>query len=129
LYRIATKDADEKALVARISAGLTTLAEQGAAAGLHLMIAGQRIGSDLGPGVTALRAGLAGRLCFQVADADTARMALGDTAPDAIEAVQQFGSGRKGVCVIAGDGPWKRARPVHTTKGQAKRAAVEYAHL
>ena len=35
-------------------------------------MSGQRIGSDLGPGVTALRAQLGGRVCHQVADEETA---------------------------------------------------------
>jgi S-DNA-T family DNA segregation ATPase FtsK/SpoIIIE len=62
---------------------LVRLAQLGAALGVHLLIAGQRVGSDLGTGVTALRAQLGGRICHRVTDPETAKMTIGDLFPDA----------------------------------------------
>ncbi|CAM5311133.1 Conjugal transfer protein TraS OS=Streptomyces fumanus OX=67302 GN=GCM10018772_13120 PE=4 SV=1 [Streptomyces fumanus] len=52
-----------KAEAEQCSTLLLRIAQLGAALGLHLVVAGQRVGSDLGPGVTALRAQLGGRIC------------------------------------------------------------------
>ncbi len=76
LFLIADKT--EKDQVARIATGLLRVAQLGRAFGVYLIICGQRIGSDLGPGVTALRAKLSGRVCHRVNDPETATMTLGD---------------------------------------------------
>ncbi|MFI6443545.1 FtsK/SpoIIIE domain-containing protein [Kitasatospora sp. NPDC050543] len=128
LYLMATRD--EKAEVGEISTNLLRLAQLGAALGVHLVIAGQRVGSDLGPGVTALRAQLAGRICHRVSDSGTAEMALGDLNKDALTAAQQITLAEQGVAItVSEDGQWTRARSIHTTPEQARRAAKKYAHL
>ncbi|GAA2154561.1 FtsK/SpoIIIE domain-containing protein [Kitasatospora kazusensis] len=128
LYLTATRD--DKAEVGEISTNLLRLAQLGAALGVHLVIAGQRVGSDLGPGVTALRAQLAGRVCHRVSDPGTAEMALGDLDKDALAAAQRITLAEQGVAITAGDdGRWTRARSVHVTPAQARRAARKYAHL
>ncbi|MEY9941282.1 S-DNA-T family DNA segregation ATPase FtsK/SpoIIIE [Streptacidiphilus sp. MAP5-52] len=120
----------EKAEVGQVSTALLRLAQLGAALGIHLVIAGQRVGSDLGVGVTALRAQLAGRVCHRVLDKGTAEMALGDLDPDAVEAVQRITAAQQGVGVTFGwDGQWMRARSILTTPEQARRIADKYAHL
>ncbi len=86
LYLIADKA--EKDQVTRISTGLLRLAQLGRAFGVYLVICGQRIGSDLGPGVTALRAQLTGRICHRVNDPETATMTLGDLDPAALAAAR-----------------------------------------
>ncbi|MFD4394311.1 FtsK/SpoIIIE domain-containing protein [Kitasatospora sp. NPDC058478] len=128
LYLVATRD--DKAQVGEISTNLLRLAQLGAALGVHLIIAGQRVGSDLGPGVTALRAQLAGRVCHRVSDAGTAEMALGDLNKDALEAAQRIALAEQGVAITADtDGQWTRARSIHVTPDQARRTARKYARL
>jgi S-DNA-T family DNA segregation ATPase FtsK/SpoIIIE len=120
----------EKGEAAQVSVALLRLAQLGAALGVHLVVAGQRVGSDLGPGVTALRAQLAGRVCHRVLDKGTAEMALGDLNRDALDAAQQITSGQQGVAVSFTDGGgWMRARSLLTTPDQARRTARKYAHL
>ncbi|MFJ4090011.1 FtsK/SpoIIIE domain-containing protein [Kitasatospora sp. NPDC089913] len=128
LYLVATRD--DKAEVGEISTNLLRLAQLGAALGVHLVIAGQRVGSDLGPGVTALRAQLAGRVCHRVSDPGTAEMALGDLDKDALEAAQRISLAEQGVAITADtDGRWTRARSTHVTPEQARRSAAKYARL
>lgn len=118
----------DKAEVAKVSTALLRLAQLGAALGVHLIVAGQRVGSDLGPGVTALRAQLAGRVCHRVMDKGTAEMALGDLDKDALAVVQQITVNQQGVAVsFTGDGGWMRARSVLTTPEQARRVSEKYA--
>src|ERR1017187_3131373 len=49
-------DKSEKDQVSRTATGLLRVAQLGRAFGVYLIVCGQRIGADLGPGVTALRA-------------------------------------------------------------------------
>lgn len=66
LFLIAGRSEKDEAQAA--ATALVRLAQLGAALGVYLVVAGQRVGSDLGPGVTALRAQLGGRVCHRVAD-------------------------------------------------------------
>ncbi|MEU4172168.1 FtsK/SpoIIIE domain-containing protein [Streptomyces sp. NPDC026665] len=92
------------------STALLRLAQLGAALGLHLVVAAQRFGSELGPGATALRAQLGGRICHRVNDEASAEMALGDLSPDAIAVAQAITEDEKGVAVTTIGGHWVRAR-------------------
>ena len=128
LYLMATSA--DKGEVGQVSTALLRLAQLGAALGIHLIVAGQRVGSDLGTGVTALRAQLAGRVCHRVQDKGTAEMALGDLDKDALAAAQQITPEQAGVAVAFGEGGgWMRARSTLTTPEQARRVAEKYAHL
>ncbi|WP_019355282.1 FtsK/SpoIIIE domain-containing protein [Streptomyces sp. AA1529] len=89
---------------------LLRLAQLGAALGVHLVAAGQRVGSDLGPRVTALRSQLGGRVAHRAHDAATAEMTLGDVSPDAVTVTQTIGDHEQGVAVISTGGRWTRAR-------------------
>ena len=130
LYLVASAEKGEKSEVAQVSTALLRLAQLGAALGIHLVVAGQRVGSDLGPGVTALRAQLAGRICHRVLDKGTAEMALGDLDKDALAVAQQITAAQQGVAVTFTDGGgWMRARSLLTTPEQARRTAEKYAHL
>ncbi len=66
---------------------LVRLGQMARAVGIYLEVCGQRFGSDLGRGATALRAQLTGRVVHRVNDKQTAEMGLGDIAPDAVMAV------------------------------------------
>ena len=123
-------DKSERDQVARTSTALLRLAQLGRAFAVYLIVCGQRIGSDLGPGVTALRAQLSGRICHRVNDPETATMTLGDLDPAALDAARAIPAETPGVCIVAGqDGTWHRARSVYVPEHEAEQAAREYAHL
>ncbi|MEU1630790.1 FtsK/SpoIIIE domain-containing protein [Streptomyces sp. NPDC020096] len=122
-----SRDAREEA--AACSVLLLRLAQLGAALGVHLVAAGQRFGAELGPGVTALRAQLSGRVAHRVNDPTTAEMALGDLAPDALAAAQMITEEEQGVAVTTVGGRWLRARSTLVTTDQARTAAAESAPL
>ncbi|MER7050336.1 FtsK/SpoIIIE domain-containing protein [Streptomyces jumonjinensis] len=116
------------------SAMLLRLVQLGGALGLHLVVAGQRVGSDLGPGVTALRAQLGGRICHRVHDSGTAEMTLGDLDKDAVAAAQSITPEEPGVAIRTGpDGGWERARShrltPEETAGTVARHASRTPHL
>ncbi|WP_030992804.1 FtsK/SpoIIIE domain-containing protein [Streptomyces sp. NRRL WC-3744] len=119
---------ESKAEAEQCSTLLLRLAQLGAALGLHLIVAGQRVGSDLGPGVTALRAQLSGRICHRVNDPGTAEMTLGDLNKDAVTVAQSITAEERGVAVCTGpDGGWSRARSHLTPTEEAVSTARKYA--
>ncbi|SHI23365.1 FtsK/SpoIIIE domain-containing protein [Streptomyces sp. 3214.6] len=109
---------------------LVRLGQMARAIGIYLEACGQRFGSDLGRGATALRAQLTGRIVHRVNDKQTADMGLGDIAPDAVSAVTAIQPDRPGVAV-AGDasGGWSRIRTPEITPDEAAAVCREYAHL
>ncbi len=123
-------DKSEKEEVSRTATALLRVAQLGRAFAVHLIVCGQRIGSDLGPGVTALRAQLSGRVCHRVNDPETANMTLGDLDPAALDAARAIPAETPGVCIVAGqDGTWHRARSVYVPEHEAEQAARDWAHL
>lgn len=119
---------DDRAEAEQCSTYLLRLAQLGAALGVHLVIAGQRVGSDLGSGVTALRAQLGGRICHRVNDPGTAEMTLGDLHKDAVAVAQSIEADQQGVAVTLSEGiGWVRARSHATTPTDAGRMAGQYA--
>ncbi|MFJ3770555.1 FtsK/SpoIIIE domain-containing protein [Streptomyces sp. NPDC090075] len=121
---------ESKAEAEQCSTLLLRLAQLGAALGLHLVVAGQRVGSDLGPGVTALRAQLGGRICHRVNDPGTAEMTLGDLNKDAVAVAQSISAEERGVAVCTGpDGGWNRARSHLTPTEVAVSTARKYSAL
>ncbi|WP_460302299.1 FtsK/SpoIIIE domain-containing protein [Actinocorallia aurea] len=123
-------DKSEKDEVARTATGLLRVAQLGRAFAVYLIVSGQRIGSDLGPGVTALRSQLSGRVCHRVNDPETANMTLGDLDPAALDAARAIPAETPGVAIVAGqDGTWSRARSVLVTEDEAEQAAKDFAHL
>ncbi|MFJ3776555.1 FtsK/SpoIIIE domain-containing protein [Streptomyces sp. NPDC090075] len=127
LFLVASRSEKDEAQAA--GTALIRLAQLGAALGVFLVVAGQRVGSDLGPGVTALRAQLGGRVCHRVADPGTAEMALGDLNPDALKAAQAITPEQAGTAVLASGDGWERARSHLITEADAEAVAAEYAHL
>ncbi|UED88541.1 FtsK/SpoIIIE domain-containing protein [Streptomyces profundus] len=112
-----------------VATALVRLAQLGAALGIFLIVAGQRVGSDLGPGVTALRSQLGGRVCHRVTDSGTAEMALGDLHRDALHAAQSIAPDVPGTAVLACGGGWERARSHLVSEREAQAIANEYRHL
>ncbi len=123
-------DKSEKDQISKTGTALLRVAQLGRAFAIDLIVCGQRIGSDLGPGVTALRAQLSGRVCHRVNDPETATMTLGDLDPAALDAARIIPAETPGVCVTAGqDGSWHRARSAVVTEEEAEQAVKDYAHL
>lgn len=121
---------ESRAEAEQCSTLLLRLAQLGAALGIHLVVAGQRVGSDLGPGVTALRAQLAGRICHRVNDPGTAEMTLGDLNKDAVAVAQSITAQERGVAVCTGpDGGWSRARSHLTPTEEAVSTARKYSAI
>ncbi|NGO42102.1 FtsK/SpoIIIE domain-containing protein [Streptomyces ureilyticus] len=121
---------ESKAEAEQCSTLLLRLAQLGAALGMHLVVAGQRVGSDLGPGVTALRAQLGGRICHRVNDPGTAEMTLGDLNKDAVTVAQSITAEERGVAVCTGpDGGWSRARSHLTPTEEAVATARKHAAM
>ncbi len=117
-----------KAEAERCSTAMLRIGQLGAALGIYLFVAAQRMGSDLGPGVTALRAQLSGRICHRVNDAGTAEMTLGDLNKDAVAIAQSITTDEKGVAVCAdADGTWSRARSHKATTEEARAVARKHA--
>ncbi len=123
LYLMADKS--EKDEIAKTSTALLRVAQLGRAFGIYLFCCGQRIGSDLGPGVTALRAQCSGRICHRVNDPETATMTLGDLDPAALVSAR----------AIPPRHPASRSSPARTASGTApapstspKHAAEHAAH-
>ncbi|MER5912086.1 FtsK/SpoIIIE domain-containing protein [Streptomyces sp. NPDC001982] len=114
----------------RIITALARLAQLGRAAGIYLEVCGQRFGSELGKGITMLRAQLTGRTAHRVNDEASANMAFGDIAPDAVLAAIQIPTDMPGVA-IAGDstGGWARIRAPHTSLRQAVNTCNRHADL
>ncbi|MFH9893822.1 FtsK/SpoIIIE domain-containing protein [Streptomyces luteogriseus] len=119
---------DEEKRRDRIITALVRLAQLGRAAGIYLEICGQRFGSELGKGITMLRAQLTGRTAHRVNDETSANMAFGDISPDAVLAAIQIPAETRGIA-IAGDstGGWHRIRAPHTSLRQAVNLCNKYA--
>lgn len=128
LALFATKDEEKRR--DRIITALARLAQLGRAAGIYLEICGQRFGSELGKGITMLRAQLSVRTAHRVNDETSANMAFGDIAPDAVLATIQIPVDSPGLA-ITGDasGGWARIRTPHTSLRTAVNACNKHAHL
>ncbi|MER7534727.1 FtsK/SpoIIIE domain-containing protein [Streptomyces sp. NPDC097704] len=127
LALFATKDEEKRR--DRIITSLVRLSQLGRAAGIYLEICGQRFGSELGKGITMLRAQLTGRTAHRVNDETSANMAFGDIAPDAVLATVQIPTNRPGTAVVGdSSGGWVRIRTPHLTLRRAVNTCNEHAH-
>ncbi|OMI89034.1 plasmid transfer protein [Streptomyces sp. M1013] len=114
----------------RIITALARLAQLGRAAGIYLEICGQRFGSELGKGITMLRAQLTGRTAHRVNDESSANMAFGDIAPDAVLAAIRIPTDTPGVAVTGdSSGGWAHIRAPHTSLRQAVNVCNRHADL
>ncbi|MCX4828260.1 FtsK/SpoIIIE domain-containing protein [Streptomyces sp. NBC_01016] len=126
---LTTSRADEKRRT-RIIVALVRLAQLGRAAGIFLDIYGQRFGSELGDGITMLRAQLTGRTAHRVNDESSSKMAFGDVSPHAVFAATQIRNDRPGMAVVGySNGEWARIRTPHTTMREAVTACNKHDDL
>lgn len=122
--------ASQKKRRERIITALIRLGQLARAAGIYLEVCGQRFGSELGDGVTMLRAQLTGRVCHRVNDEASAKMAFGDIAPDALTAVLAIAPEQRGVAIAADStGGWSRIRTANVTLRTAVAACNRHAEL
>ncbi|MFG3584002.1 FtsK/SpoIIIE domain-containing protein [Streptomyces sp. NPDC047990] len=128
LFLVATRKEEERR--DEMVTHLIRLAQLGRAAGIYLEVCGQRFGAELGKGATMLRAQLTGRVCHRVNDEASAKMALGDIAPEAVSAACSIPAERPGLAV-AGDtsGGWSRIRTPHISLADAAATCRGTAHL
>ncbi|MGW1882796.1 FtsK/SpoIIIE domain-containing protein [Streptomyces sp. NPDC001970] len=127
LALFATKEEEKRR--DRIITALARLAQLGRAAGFYLEICGQRFGSELGKGITMLRAQLTARTAHRVNDETSANMAFGDIAPDAVLAAISIPTDTPGLAVTGDStGGWARIRTPHTSMRQAVNACNRHAH-
>jgi len=128
LFMVATrKDEDRRD---EMVTQLIRLAQLGRAAGIYLEVCGQRFGAELGKGATMLRAQLTGRVCHRVNDEASAKMALGDIAPEAVGAACAIAPERPGLAVV-GDtsGGWSRIRTPYLSLGAAAAVCAQTTDL
>lgn len=128
LFLVATKKDEERR--DEMVTQLIRLAQLGRAAGIYLEVCGQRFGAELGKGATMLRAQLTGRVCHRVNDEASAKMALGDIAPEAVSAACAIAPESPGLAV-AGDisGGWSRIRTPYLSLGDAAEICRQSADL
>lgn len=128
LFLVATRKEEERR--DEMVTQLIRLAQLGRAAGIYLEVCGQRFGAELGKGATMLRAQLTGRVCHRVNDEASAKMALGDIAPEAVLASCAIAAELPGLAVV-GDtsGGWSRIRTPHLSLADAAATCRETAHL
>lgn len=118
LFLVATRKEEERR--DEMVTQLIRLAQLGRAAGIYLEVCGQRFGAELGKGATMLRAQLSGRVCHRVNDEPSAKMALGDIAPEAVGAACTIAPERPGLALV-GDtsGGWSRIRTPYLSLADA----------
>ncbi|MEV0093377.1 FtsK/SpoIIIE domain-containing protein [Streptomyces sp. NPDC050738] len=114
----------------RIITALVRIAQLGRAAGMYLDIYGQRFGSELGSGITMLRAQLTDRTSHRVNDESSAKMAFGDISAHAVFATTQISKERPGTAVVGDStGGWARIRTPHTSLRAAVNACNRHEDL
>ncbi|WP_034088217.1 FtsK/SpoIIIE domain-containing protein [Streptacidiphilus albus] len=128
LFMVATRKEEDRR--DEMVTQLIRLAQLGRAAGIYLEVCGQRFGAELGKGATMLRAQLTGRVCHRVNDEASAKMALGDIAPEAVGAACAIAPERPGLAVV-GDtsGGWSRIRTPYLSLGAAAAVCAQTTDL
>ncbi|MDJ1131515.1 FtsK/SpoIIIE domain-containing protein [Streptomyces iconiensis] len=128
LFLVASKKDEERR--DEMVTQLIRLAQLGRAAGIYLEVCGQRFGAELGKGATMLRAQLSGRVCHRVNDEPSAKMALGDIAPEAVGAACTIAPEMPGLAVV-GDtsGGWSRIRTPYLSLSDAAGRCAQSARL
>ncbi|MFE9399792.1 FtsK/SpoIIIE domain-containing protein [Streptomyces flavidovirens] len=128
LFLVATRKDEERR--DEMVTQLIRLAQLGRAAGIYLEICGQRFGAELGKGATMLRAQLTGRVCHRVNDEASAKMALGDIAPEAVGVASTIPAELPGFAVVGdSSGGWSRIRTPYLSLADAAATCRETAEL
>ena len=95
------------------------------AMGIHVILAGQRFGSDLGKKITAVRAQIGGRVCARVNDVETARMVLSNLDDDAHRRALTIP--RPGQAIVQTGPTWHYARATYLNSAERRATAARHA--
>lgn len=95
------------------------------AMGIHVILAGQRFGSDLGKKITAVRAQIGGRVCARVNDVETARMVLSNLDDDAQR--RALTVPRPGQAIVQTGSTWHYARATYLSSAERRAIAARNA--
>ncbi len=95
------------------------------AMGIHVILAGQRFGSDLGKKITSVRAQIGGRICARVNDVETARMVLSNLDDDAQR--RALTVPRPGQAIVQTGPTWHYARATYLTSVERRATAARHA--
>jgi S-DNA-T family DNA segregation ATPase FtsK/SpoIIIE len=95
------------------------------AMGIHVILAGQRFGSDLGKGITSIRAQIGGRVCARVNDVETGRMVLAGLDEDAQHRAMTIP--RPGQAIVQTGSTWHYARASYVGTVARRAIATRYA--
>jgi S-DNA-T family DNA segregation ATPase FtsK/SpoIIIE len=93
--------------------------------GIHVILAGQRFGSDLGKGITSVRAQIGGRVCARVNDTETARMVLSNLDDDAQRRALTIP--RPGQAIEQTGAEWHYARATYLSSAERRAVATRHA--
>lgn len=120
------KDAEGKKLVDLIQPELLSIVQRVRAFGIHVVLCGQRFGSDLGKSITAIRAQVPGRVCLSVNDVQTAEMTLPGYPREVHDRVLTMT--RPGLAIVADGLDWHYGRSAFLTATEVRAVATSTAH-
>ncbi len=95
------------------------------AMGIHVILCGQRFGSDLGKNITSIRAQVSGRVCLRVNDPQTAEMVLGGLATE--DQKRALTLTRPGMAIVQDGQLWHYARCSYLSTVEARALAAAHA--
>jgi hypothetical protein len=118
-------DHDAEKTADKVLRELLRLVQLVRAMGIHVILCGQRFGSDLGKLITSIRAQVSGRICLAVNDPQTAEMVLGGLAPE----VQKLALTliRPGMAIVQDGQDWHYARCSYLTNPEIRALAAAHA--
>jgi S-DNA-T family DNA segregation ATPase FtsK/SpoIIIE len=114
-------------LVDLIQPELLSIVQRVRAFGIHVILCGQRFGSDTGAKITAIRAQIPGRLCLAVNDLQTAEMVLPGMDREVHQRVLSIVRPGMGV-VIDGAQDWRYVRSAFLSPAEVRAFATSTAH-
>ncbi|MER5672781.1 FtsK/SpoIIIE domain-containing protein [Pseudonocardia alni] len=118
-------DHDGERTADRVLRELLRIVQLVRAMGIHVILCGQRFGSDLGKSVTSIRAQVSGRVCLQVNDVQTAEMVLGGL--DAEVQKRALSLHRPGMGIVHAGQDWHYARCSYLTTAEVRALATAHA--
>lgn len=120
-----THDHDAEKSAEKILRELLRVVQLVRAMGIHVILCGQRFGSDLGKHVTSIRAQVSGRICLQVNDTQTAEMVL--SGLDSEVQRRALGLARPGMAIVPTGQDWHYARCSYFTTAEIRALAAAHA--
>lgn len=118
-------DHDGEKTADRVLRELLRIVQLVRAMGIHVILCGQRFGSDLGKSVTSIRAQVFGRICLRVNDVQTAEMVLGGL--DADDQRRALTLHRPGMAIVHAGVQWHYARCSYLTTTEIRALAAAHA--